>query len=645
MIFKEINILSHLRVFLVAGLFIFLFMSCREDYYGFENRGNVPDDALNFSGYIKDGKITGTRDLTQEPVPVNSFSYDINFYIYMTCDIKNVKKLETYRVPEGYQGQLSVKEGGERLNWVDVESNHSFWSWTIPWAEKDEEIVEPDPEPDTDPTEPDPTDPETHLDEPDGGNNPSGEDKEYIPSTDALKFKLQDTDIQTYNDRSSWKNGRVLERFVGTKAGPYNYKENGRDVPLQFRHLVSRIVIDSIVLTDAYGADHKDLQGDIMFINMPDEFIFHPVPENGGAPYVETVQSSANKNKALKFALTNKSMDEFTDTLYICPEVDFREVEYKIAIKEGIYSYDDRGEYWGSLANLPFEREPGTDYDNVNGGDDYILHAGEEMHLSLFLREFGGGGNSIIIQPWQDGAQTESVHHPHPGIYGTAEGRAMSGIGIDPSANPNDYRDKWNDQYQISGDGSTKDDPEYGYDPENPDVRNPFHDLDYGIFNIYGDIDMTSYSFYVGGGYIYNGNGYTVTLKEVATAPGMMYLGNMRDIYIRMERVEKDADGNTQYYNIYIDPNGRICIPDENGNYYPSGLQMDGEYIRYNINMENLMNPDITPKNWSSTANGGSRSWKRDTYIKDLPAYFDPEEKSEETEETEETEEPEEPED
>ncbi|MCH5229775.1 MAG: hypothetical protein J1F12_07275 [Muribaculaceae bacterium] len=633
--------------FLSIGVLLII-TSCRNEYFEESAPWEVPVGALSFNGSIMDSKNTvQTRELTQDPLPVTNASFDLNFYIEIDCpkDEKGVahNEIGTYVVPPGYKGQLEVKgktAGAQALNWYDATSDHSFWSWTTPWNEPRKQKEEVKPEEgneetegeETDPT--DPTDPE-ETDSPEDNGVPSTplNPAIYEPTTNPLTIKLQNTTLEDYGKPGSWNNGEVFETFIGANSGPYNYKENGRDVPLQFRHLMSKIVIESIVLNRAGGGEQTDIQGDFMFVNMPTEFTFYPHPYEDGAPLSDekymkkdgrpiavTNQRSADPDGILSFAMVNSMEEDTYDTFYICPEVDFSKVEYKIRIKKSDdYNYDDRGEYWGTFQNMPFIRE-GTDYDDEDGKDGMVLHAGEVAYFNLILQEFGGGGSSIYVRNWTGIQVTTNKHYQNPGIYGTPDGRNLSGTGIDPTTaegyDPNNRKDnpnylaKWNNQYQIMGSGSTKDDAEFGLDPDHPDVKNPFYGKDYGIFNLYGDVDMSSYSFYVGGGYIINGNGYTINLVESETSKGAFYLGNMRDVYVRL--------GDNM---IYIDPNGRICIPDESGNYIPTELQMDGTYIRYNLNMTQLLDPDITPKAWTS-GKGGSRSWLTDTYVS-LPAYSD----------------------
>lgn len=575
---------------LFAGIAAMSLWSCQSDILDDGADIEVPADGIVFKATINNGPRLQTRkgELTQEPELVTHSRFPDNFYIEIDAqDIDGQPKNEigTYVVPSGFQGQLGVKGDATPLNWFNANSMHNFWSWTVPWLS---DGTEPDPDDTTDPddkTEPtDPTNPTPGTG--DGMKTRADESEIYTPSTEPLTLTLADTHYDEYNTEGSWNNGEILETFVGAQSGPYSYKQNGRDVPLQHQHLMSKIVIESITFNAADGSTHYDITGEISFINMPNKFTFYPHPtEDGtpktdnalmkkdGPPIVVTDQSTASPNSGLTFAINNPPDTTQFDEFYICPEIDFSEVEFKVKVNnpEG-ESWGSRGEYWGNFKNVTFERVDNVDYDVADGTDDTVLHAGEVMYFNLILQQYGGGGTSIYIRNWNSGPINTTKHYPHNGLYTEADLRALVG-------NNNKSAEQWDEQFELLGDGTTKDEPETLYPDEYPGEKNPYADKEFGIFKLYGNATMGSYTMYVGKGYVLDGMGYTVNMTPPASNPNYdrLVLGNMRDIYINM------GD-----FSIYVDPNGWIYFYDyDSGEYIISDMQLDGSYTTYTIDLTN----------------------------------------------------------
>lgn len=603
-----------------------MLMGCRaEDLYE-QHRAELPEDAqIQFTATVLEVRDdVRTRDLTQEPVPVNIDDYPNNFYIDMAADIPKEGSTETehktaigtYIVPSGFAGQLDFKGDADqkKLNWWDIDSPHYFWSWTVPWAEPakpsepgdedngDENTENPGgsgdmgktrdtgDEDDTEPGEP--GDP----DEPEEPNKPTNTPfNPLVPTTNPLTFTLEDTSLITvtvpeekddednvikeeyqYRTLSEWENGAVMERFLGTKSGPYNYRENGRDVPLQFRHLVSKIIIESIEFLGADGSTHNDFPAEITFVNMPTTFTFYPHPTGeekvknakgetynltaDGAPIVITDYSTADPNGGLKFTALNRSEDYPRDMFYICPELDFTNIEFFVDIKDPENKYNTRGTYWGAFKNVSFERvgteeNPNPDYNNPSGGDERILHAGEEMHFHLVVQQFGGGGTSQWIRDWGNGTVSNAGHHTHPGIYSRGEAAEF----LNKSGSQSEI-------FDLYGEGNTStlwpDCPEYQQDK--------------GIFRLYADVGtFERMSFPVDKGYILDGMGYTITLKRTGTSSNIS-LGMMRDVFIQIE------DG----ILMYIDKDGNLFVMDAEGNYIETDYILNS--ISTSVNIDEL---------------------------------------------------------
>ena len=578
---------------LILSSIMLILMGCQSDVFDNTDKVEVPTDGLSLIASVKDGVHAVTRDLTQSPELVTYSKFPTNFYIRIEgADDNSQSKSEigTYTVPSGYQGQLQVKGSGTPLLWFNASAMHNFWSWTLPWmsdGSTDEPVEEPETgdSGDTGDTGDDTTEPDSS-----NGSGETGTIPEiYTPSPDPVSLTLADTHFDDYGKAGSWNNGEILEQFVGARSGPFSYKENGRDVPLQHKHLMSKIVIESITFNAADGSTHYNLTGEITFINMPNQFTFYPRPtkngstdgddklmEEDGEPIVVTKHATASPNSGLTFAINNPpgSQGDTTrfDEFYICPEVDFENVEFKVKLNNPEEeSYADRGEYWGNFKNVIFERIDNTDYDVADGSDDTVLHAGEVMYFNLILQQFGGGGTSIYIRNWNTGPVNTTKHYPHRGLYTEADLRAFSGTS---------GADAWKTQYELLGDGTTFGEPETLYADEYPDEKNPYYGKKYGIVNLYGNASMSSYTLYVGGGYVLDGMGYTVKMTPPASNPDYkeIYLGNMRDIYITMGK-----------YSIYVDPNGWIYSFDEDaGDYIKTEMQLDGTYTTYRIDLEQL---------------------------------------------------------
>lgn len=569
-----------------------------------------------------------TRALTQTPEIVTPVEFDGYFYNeindpkYYNPDKpdsplngQNLSKFGEYKVPESGNGGILQFKGDDarKPNWYTIDDDHFFWSWTLPWlegkAEKDIDFLTWG-DADENGMVRTRTRGEDDNDANDGEEDGDGEQEtpSFTPgsvdpvaflNTNPFKIKLKDTRVDEFTYRienieddegnvikvekdsswnvKSWGNGYYLEKFVGAKSGPYDFRRNGVEVPLQFRHLMSKISIRSLLFYRANGTTEEDLQAHITFINMPTEFTFYPHPsvedyererlnnpyiQVDGPPIVVTNQESADPNGGIMFAFTNPidllpdlhpdEKVQYRDKFYICPEVDFSKVSFRVdMLDERLMT---KGEYYGDFQSVAFERDPGTDYDNKDildsegkpVDDSKVLHAGETMYFDLIVREYGGGGYSIYVRNWSTRPKQKAGHYTHPGIY--VDGQATDIIGTSMENK---------DKFETYGDGFWDGEP-YGDGPSLPDHL--------GVYHLYTDLDMGNRTtFPLDPEYVLNGMGYNLKFSPSNTETTKVTIGKMVDIYIEING-----------YTIYIDPKGNICtLNKDTGKYEPNGQSID----------------------------------------------------------------------
>ena len=594
--------------------------SCQQDVF-IEKNVFGEEPTLEFSATVSEIQGLPTRDLTQTPVNVEPNEFDGYFYIQVNDPTykadtpgaveTNASKFGYYKVPEGGNGGVLEYKGEEAVkpNWYNIDDAHYFWSWTLPWTEAaanngvvfetwgedtdDNGIVVRSSRGDDEGGNGETGENGNGGDENDGeddDNEPGNDTPVYEPvnpliylNTSPIRIKLKDTNAAEFryirseeeNDSSwqagSWGNGYFFEKFIGAKSGPYDFRTNGIEVPLQFRHLMSKISIRSLLFYRADGTTVEDLKANITFINMPDEFTFYPHPDHDGTlgeddqymkqdgpPIVVTNQSSAKPNDGIMFGFTNPidllpeedpdNKVQFRDKFYICPEVDFSNVSFKVEILGG--EFMNRGEYWGDFSSVAFERTPGTDYDNTKPDDgpyiddSKVLHAGETMYFDLIVREYGGGGYTIYVRNWSTRPQQQTKHYPHPGIY--VDGEATELIGTSQTSQA---------KFDLYGDGFL----DGKKDPATPQL--PDH---LGVYHLYNDLDMGNRtSFPLDKEYVLNGMGHILKFSPTSDTTTLT-IGKMIDIYL-------EVNG----YTIYIDMEGNICtLNKETGKYQPNGQQI-----------------------------------------------------------------------
>lgn len=540
---------KNIYILTIVGLATFMLSSCREDYTGV-NPANALLDPISFDVSLVENGIVDTRaDNTGNPgldsiyVAYNPWNQD--FYIQLNTVGENgedITEYGVYGVPSAYEGRLDSKNASDALNWKNLDKPHTFYSWTIPWMT---------------------TDPKYTGDSSDSSGKSTGTgtgtETYYIPSNDTIPVYFYNSSEEYGFEKN--KNNAIYEGFIGAKSEPYTYVEHGKYVELTFHHLVSRIKIESLILIQTDGSVQKDLQADMTFVNMPIKGTFYPNPsqkmdpseleENNitigwrpyvGAPYVNSPDTGVT------YYIKNKA--DNLDLFYICPEVNFADIHYQIKINsEG---YETLKTYYGTFDDVVFERTPaGLGYNRPDETHDYddskILHAGEEMRLSIVLIPGKGPGLKVIIEDWSTEQPVESQYHSHPGFYSDAELQQMLdelfSFGEDQYNNPPPELDLLFEMYGYEENGK-KYFPLY----ENMTPRKG---------------NSVSNIFPVPPGYIIDGMGHTVTLKTnwgnywgIGSDNYFNIGGEVRDIYFTDENGE---------HTIYIDVNGYIWVTNSQG--------------------------------------------------------------------------------
>lgn len=494
-----------------AAAAVMLLSGCLRDETDPSLRG--PSGPVEFQMSVYESESIRTR---LDSVYISHDAYDVDFVIELntTENGRTVHETGIYTVPPGYEGRLTAKEGNA-LNWRNLTEEHSFYGWTNSfWPPKEEDgSVTVYPAYPTDGKD---------INEKYGGSDGNG------------KFFWVNFHDSPETSNDLYHNNDYLEKFIGTTAGPYSYVEHGRYVMLTFKHLVSKIRIDRMALIKPDGTIDYSVIGDMTFIGLPKKAKFYPHPDDGTWPYVE-----ADETGEVTYFIDNKAGKE--DYFYICPEVDFSEIGFKINLNNE--EYGSEGNYYGDFKEVKFVRENGIDYDLGEGNDDTILHAGEEMTLSIRLVPGVGPGIALIIKDWNTEKPDEAVHHTHPGIYTDGEVKEFLDIFLnqksyDPDKIPDEIKDALQRYLEM-----------YGWTDNEGIMHFPLFDnvtIDSNIFPIFKNC-------------IIDGKGHTITMTankyntSYVTGP-YFNIGPVRNVWI--------TDGE---FTVYIDEKGLVWYYDGDG--------------------------------------------------------------------------------
>lgn len=468
------------------------------------------ESRLIFSGYILEDCEPETRS-PGDPQILLRENFDLKFYFARM--VGTDRACGAYLIPKEYPGLFRSYGDIDSLIWKSPTEDHIFIGWTMPWIidynDNDGKYIHYDP----------------YIHEFEDGTRVSFEadDKMY---DDVRKYG---NDIIKDNT-----NCDILETFIGVRSNPLNFKTNGDYIAnLNFRHLVSKIYIQSIVFSsldkDGKLTTSNINSGSMTFRNMPSEGVFYR--ERDGWP---AVVANPDAKQEITYEIGANSV------FYICPGVDFSNVEFKIkAINSGITDY---GEFLGDFKSVKFIRLDNDWWDKEHIEDpkcETTLYAGETMSLKLNLRQGKGTYVSVGIGSWDTYNPREGTSYPYQGIY---DSNVLS------------------DTYYVWG-GSTS------YD----------EDIEDQIFSIYGDTyydengeEIKEIRFYedciwklairLGNKYEINGMGHTVTFTQTYSS-NKIRIPRIKDIYL------KDQDGNT----VYIDENYNVYKVDSYGNMTKTG--------------------------------------------------------------------------
>lgn len=489
----------------------------------------LPAEGIAFGAAVYEGSAVKTRalqlnDITSDP-------YNIDFFIQLDCAKDNTSEIKRYRVADSYAGRLDAKDSDKRLNWKDATSGHTFYAWTLPWLENAEGY--------------------------------ESLDDYYDKDKKQQRIEVVFHDSGEGENYDKYHNNAILEKFIGAQIGPYNYREQGTYVPLTFYHLVSQIRLGKLTVIRSDGSRHEDLKANLTFIGMPKKAVFDPhpytyienphpaewikYPDNWNKqndwnirlhhPVVIGPKEGYEEDSEVTFFIPESAPDgRPSDRFYVCPEIDFSKLVFKVMITTENVP-ETNVEYYGNFSNVQFKRINKTDYDKGKGTDDTVLHAGEMMTLNITLYPGVGPGASITIQDWNDTQPTEALQHSHKGIY--TDGEAQRLVDVFGSNNPTE--DEVKNLYDL-----------YGEDRENGEK----------VFNLYENVTVSGSKFPIGEGYVLDGLGHTITM---GSTNDIVTIGNMRDVYI--------TDGTN---TIYIDSEGNVCL------YNPETYSYDN--IKGNLN-------------------------------------------------------------
>lgn len=481
----------------------FLATSCSSDDVSGTN-DSVSDEIILTGSVFNPGSIQ-TRKPSEDSTTFIAYNpYTEDFYIRMFAkdsENKDFKANGTYIVESGYEGRLISKNSNQSLNWQSLRGDHTFYGWTFPSGGY------------IPPTQG--AEMQTYQNNPYATFDTDNVTDELKPPTIEFKNSSEADGYQVYH------NNDIYETFIGVKEGPVKYVVNGTYVPLIFKHLVSKILVKEIILNNS-GSIQKHLKCDLSFYGIPSKATFYPLGFKNEEKNIEidepVVLPNLDKGEykledQLTFYIENQGENDY---VYIPPEIDFSQLAFSVSISSTESGYNGLRDFSGNFHNVVFERSTtGENWDDPDGGDDTILHAGEMMILRIILYPGGGGGLFVQILPWSTDKPGNAPHYSHQGIYSD---NALNDIARAADSTEEDFKQ----YFDLYGSQNEK----------NEDV-----------FNLYENCNLTEANLRVHNNYILEGNGHVITVK---TSP--LEVRNVRNLYL--------TDGKGNY--VYIDSEGKI---------------------------------------------------------------------------------------
>lgn len=500
----------------LTGLLAWVLGACTADI---ENYEPAPEGGLGLIASVGEASATATR--ASQSIVKQYVDYEVYpdyFYILLEAD-RNVPNTEIYpdttmgifQVKSGVQGRLDDVNTNEPMNWKDIISEHTFYSWYLPWIGEEQYASAG----------------RMNINPYREGVNLDSLYLKFFNSPEKSKDYNPSTQEDPGDNYLKWKNNAIYDKLIGARSGPWTYKTHGEYVELTHYHLVSQIRLDTLTLITRGQTVQNNVKGEITLYNIPTSATFYPYPEKykdmpGVSDRYQSMQDEKNEGPlvvahdhlqtdTLCFNIENTHNGDY---MYIPPEVDFSNVSYKVTLKD--MNADDRyselGAFYGTFNDIEFKRKY-QNLDDKYGNDQKVLHAGEMMSLRIILYTDGGGGLiTVEIENWNSQKPSEAQHHSHPGIYTDSEASSFTG-----NAN-------WENLYEL-----------YGED-----------EGDEKIFNVYENVTVNGNTLSVGEGYIIDGNGHLITMTSTNN---QVKVGSIREVYI--------SDGKN---TVYIDAAGDVYI-------------------------------------------------------------------------------------
>lgn len=481
---RDLVKINFILLFLTISCVVSL-SSCNDDH----NITAKSNNKISFLGLLNPEYEAETRALSIDYLTDADYPYPI--YIRMDVGAEQGPYYGIYEIKPGYEGRLASKNSD--LNWIDSDSDHKFYGWTMPWKE-DEDISSEEPE-------------------------------EISFSSDYYKnLNLEEKD---------YYNCAILEKFIGTQAGPVNYRDNGEYVELQFMHLVSKIYISSLNIVTNDGSTWQNVSGEITIFDFPKKGYFHRQPS-------EEDIASASPLRRLPYVAKSESSEDYGDmtyeisrgsAIYICPEIDFKDLQFKIKVnwpaQQGV-----EGEYYGDFSGLKITRRYNDEWDKEHQGET-TLYANEVINLNLTLRQGNVTGMTATIGKWSDKNVGSSPNYPRKGVYNSSQFSDLL----------NASEKNIDELYDF-----------YGGDPEDKDK----------VFHVYNDLEINSSTLDIPDGYTLDGMGHTVIKISEGNS---ITLKNVRDIYITdgKNTIFIDSDGNIFDIDIETGKMNKIGVLNQNG--------------------------------------------------------------------------------
>lgn len=362
-IFKSYRYGRHIYLMTVLLLLPMLAGGCVSDAPADRTPGLV-----SFRASVRETDEVSTRAIPT--VPVNNLTWG-NEPFYFNMELTDGRQGNAvYHIKPGTEGQLYAPDSDNSLLWLDPYINHVFYAWTLPWTSE--------------------------------GFASGG------PARTPVSF-LEKTYQDLEFEKDEWFNCAILEKFIGAKTQPLNYNTNGEYVEVNFEHLVSKININKVQLVSEDGTSNENVTATITFYQMPQSAIFDRRPADGGAPQVVHDPDAAQGITCLIGQPT---------TLYVCPGIDFADMQFSIHFEDG---NSLKGDYYGDFKSVLFNRNDTSLGNWDKGKSRTVLYAGEMMTLNLTLRGGQVPGVRVDIKDWNTRPSRPGTGYPKKGIYSSSE--------------------------------------------------------------------------------------------------------------------------------------------------------------------------------------------------------------------------------